>query len=360
MVVRTARRSFSSSFCAKLNRVLSPPTKSTPNNFSPRVMPKPRDTMTNSHVTMNSGLAMPKKLTLALLMRCSIGSDLMRFRSSRKLKIKRVTTSAVNKLAATPMVSVTPKPLISPAPPMDDNSMGDMAMGVAPSGAEQRAAALASAPGNEGMKEGLEALNLLAHSPQTAHFISWKIAQRFVADDPPPALVDRMARTFLASGGDIKSVLRTLVASPEFNSKKYFRNKVKTPMEFLASAYRTTLTDPSNPGALVNTIKNMGMPLYYALPPTGSSITADHWMNSGALVDRLNFADQLTSGKFANQKFDAPRIVALGLMSEPAQLPQAGGIVPARPAHAAYAEATLTEPASSAEPATPAGTEIPL
>jgi len=92
------------------------------------------------------------------------------------------------------------------------------------------------------MKEGLEALNLLAHSPQTAHFISWKIAQRFVADDPPPALVDRMANTFLSSGGDIKAVLRTLVASPEFNSKKYFRNKVKTPMEFLASAYRTTLT----------------------------------------------------------------------------------------------------------------------
>jgi uncharacterized protein (DUF1800 family) len=246
------------------------------------------------------------------------------------------------------------------APPMDDNSMGDMAMGVAPSGAEQRAAALASAPGNEGMKEGLEALNLLAHSPQTAHFISWKIAQRFVADDPPPALVDRMASTFLASGGDIKAVLRTLIASPEFNSKKYFRNKVKTPMEFLASAYRTTLTDPSNPGALVNTIKNMGMPLYYALPPTGYYITADKWMNSGALVDRLNFADQLTSGKFANQKFDAPRIVALGLMSEPAQLPQAAGIAPARPAHAAYAEATLTEPASSAEPATPAGTEIAL
>jgi hypothetical protein len=131
-------------------------------------------------------------------------------------------------------------------------------------------------------------------------------------------------------------------------------------MEFLASAYRTTLTDPSNPGALVNTIKNMGMPLYYALPPTGYYITADHWMNSGALVDRLNFADQLTSGKFANQKFDAPRIVALGLMSEPAQLPQAAGIAPARPAHAAYAEATLTEPASSAEPATPAGTEIAL
>ncbi|MGA1984391.1 MAG: DUF1800 family protein [Acidobacteriaceae bacterium] len=242
------------------------------------------------------------------------------------------------------------------APAMND-SMDEMMMG---GGAEQKAAALASAPGNEGMKEGLEALNLLAHSPQTAHFISWKIAQRFVADDPPPALVDRMARTFLASDGDIKAVLRTLVASPEFNSKKYFRNKVKTPMEFLASAYRTTLTDPSNPGALVNTMRTMGMPLYYALPPTGYYITANHWMNTSALVDRLNFADQLTSGKFAGQKFDAPKIVALGLMGEQSLPAQIAGTTDPHSGRPAYTEATLSETAPSTEPAIPAGAEIAL
>jgi len=241
------------------------------------------------------------------------------------------------------------------APAMDD-SMDEMTMG---GGNGQKAAALANAPGNAGMKEGLEALALLAHSPQTARFISWKIAQRFVADNPPPALVDRMAKTFLASDGDIKAVLRTLVGSPEFNSTRYFRNKVKTPMEFLASAYRTTLTDPSNPGALVNTIKNMGMPLYYALPPTGYYITADKWMNTSALVDRLNFAYQLTNGKFANQKFDAPKVVALGLLSEPSQPPQVASGGPARPT-ATYADATWTVPAASAQPATPAGTEIAL
>jgi uncharacterized protein (DUF1800 family) len=241
------------------------------------------------------------------------------------------------------------------APPMDE-SMGSMAMG----GAEQKAVALASAPGNEGMREGVEALNLLAHSSQTAHFISWKIAQRFVADDPPPVLVDRMAKTFLASGGDIKAVLRTLVASPEFNSTKYFRNKVKTPMEFLASAYRTTLTDPTNPGALVNTIKNMGMQLYFALPPTGYYITADKWMNTSALVDRLNFAYQLTNGKFAGQKFDAPKIVALGLMSEQTQFPQMAATPIPHPARAAFTETTMTETAPAAEPATSAGTEIAL
>jgi uncharacterized protein (DUF1800 family) len=237
------------------------------------------------------------------------------------------------------------------APSMDDMSMDDMAMG-----GGQQAVALANAPGNAGMKEGLEALNLLAHSPQTAHFISWKIAQRFVADDPPADLVDRMAKTFLSSDGDIKAVLRMLVDSPEFNSRKYFRNKVKTPMEFLASAYRTTMTEPSNPGALVNTIRNMGMPLYFALPPTGYYITADKWMNSSALVDRLNFAYQLTNSKFANQKFDAAKVVALGLMSE-----NSVGTEAASGPHAGYAEAMLTKPAPAAQQAaTPAGTEIAL
>jgi uncharacterized protein (DUF1800 family) len=178
-----------------------------------------------------------------------------------------------------------------------------------------------------GMKQGMEALSILAASPQTAHFISWKLAQRFVADDPPPTLVNRMTKTWLATDGDIKAVLRTLVASPEFNSKKYFRNKVKTPVEFVASAFRSTATDPGNAGALVGTLRSMGMPLYNALPPTGYSITADHWMNTGALVDRLNFAYQLTTGKFANQKFDAPRVLAMGLISERAspKIPEVAG-----------------------------------
>jgi uncharacterized protein (DUF1800 family) len=242
------------------------------------------------------------------------------------------------------------------APAMED-SMDEMMMG---GGTGQKAVALANAPGNAGMKEGLEALNVLAHSPQTAHFISWKIAQRFVADDPPPALVDRMAKTYLSSDCDIKAVLRTLVASPEFNSRKYFRNKVKTPMEFLASAYRSTLTDPSNPGALVYTIKNMGMPLYNALPPTGYYITADHWMNTSALVDRLNFAYQLTNGKFANQKFDAPKVVALGLMSQPSQPVQTATAASARLAPPTYAEATWTGAAPVERMATPSGGEIAL
>ena len=130
-------------------------------------------------------------------------------------------------------------------------------------------------------------------------------------------------------------------------------------MEFLASAYRTTLTDPTNPGALVNTIRNMGMPLYFALPPTGYYITADHWMNTSALVDRLNFAYQLTNGKFANQKFDAPKVVALGLLSESAQ-PESASAAPIRPAGAKYSDATWTVPTAAAPAMTPSGTEIAL
>jgi uncharacterized protein (DUF1800 family) len=206
------------------------------------------------------------------------------------------------------------------APPLDDDAamgMNGIGMGMEMGGgAEQKAMAEANALGNEGMKEGVEALKLLAHSPQTAHFICWKIAQRFVADDPPSALVERMAKTFLASDGDIKAVLRTLVASPEFNSKKYFRNKVKTPMEFLTSAYRSTLTEPTNPQPLVNQMRQMGMELYHALPPTGYNITADKWMNTSALVDRLNFAVQLTYNRLPEQKFDGAKVVALGLLSE--------------------------------------------
>jgi uncharacterized protein (DUF1800 family) len=212
----------------------------------------------------------------------------------------------------------------------------------------------------DSMKQGITALTLLAASPKTANFISYKLAQRFVADDPPPALVARMAATYLATDGDIKAILRTLVQSPEFNSRKYFRNKVKTPTEFIASTFRTTATDPANPGALVNTLRAMGMPLYSALPPTGYTITADKWMNSGALVDRLNFAYALTGNKFANQKFDSAHVLALGLMSQPANSPTSEAA--AHPARANYSEAIFTShlPSANLASANLAGPDIAL
>ena len=171
---------------------------------------------------------------------------------------------------------------------------------------------------DDGYEEGQRALEWLAAQPQTAHFISYELARRFVADDPPEDLVDRMAQTYMATDGDIKEILRTMVHSPEFNSQKYYRVKVKTPLEFVASVFRATDTNPTNPGALVGVIARMGEPLYQMQPPTGYSTTADHWMNSGALVDRLNFSLQFANSKVGGIKFDAPRLLAEGLLTRTA------------------------------------------
>ncbi len=179
-----------------------------------------------------------------------------------------------------------------------------------------------------GYQEGVNALTWLARQPQTAHFISLKLAQRFVADDPPAALVDRMAAAYLSTDGDIKEVLRAMVHSPEFFSRANYRNKVKMPLEFVASAFRATSTDPTNPQALVGVLKNMDEPLYRCQPPTGYAATADHWMNSAALVDRLNFSLQLTGSKVGGIRFDGPRLLAAGLLdhSGEASVPSARSV----------------------------------
>jgi len=134
-------------------------------------------------------------------------------------------------------------------------------------------------------------------------------------------LVDHMAKTYLATDGDIRETLRAMVHSPEFASQKYYRVKVKTPLEFVASVFRATDTNPANPGALVGVIGRMGEPLYQMQPPTGYSTTADHWMNSGALVDRLNFSLQFANSKVGGIKFDAPRLLAEGLLARTATPP---------------------------------------
>jgi uncharacterized protein (DUF1800 family) len=167
----------------------------------------------------------------------------------------------------------------------------------------------------KGIDEGLQVLDMLAKSPATARFISTKLARRFVADDPPPALVDAMAKTFLASDGDIKEVLRTMVHSREFWSPDVYRKKVKTPLEFVASAVRATGTQVQNPMPIVQALARMGMPLYQMQPPTGYSTKAQTWMNSDALLERLNFSVSLTSGGLGGVNFDPLRMLALGLLA---------------------------------------------
>jgi uncharacterized protein (DUF1800 family) len=149
--------------------------------------------------------------------------------------------------------------------------------------------------GGEG--EGMKALEMLAHHPSTAHFISKKLAMRFVTDDPPESLVQRMAETFRKTDGDIREVLRTMYRSPEFWAPEAYRAKVKTPLEFVVSAVRASGADVENPQALNQQLQKLGMPLYGMQPPTGYSMKADAWVNSAALLNRMNFGLALAAGK---------------------------------------------------------------
>ena len=166
-----------------------------------------------------------------------------------------------------------------------------------------------------GINEGMQILDMLAHHSNTAKFISRKLAMRFVADDPPPALVDRMAQKFLSTDGDIREVLRTMFKSPEFWSTKDYRAKVKTPFEFVVSSLRATGTDVNNAGPALGWLSRMGMPLYQMVPPTGYSMTESTWMNSEALIDRMNYALALSNGQVGGTNFDAGRLLALGTLS---------------------------------------------
>jgi uncharacterized protein (DUF1800 family) len=161
-----------------------------------------------------------------------------------------------------------------------------------------------------GEEEGLEVLHLLAHNPRTAHFISQKLAMRFVSDDPPPALVDRMTKTFMKKDGDIREVLRTMFKSPEFWSQETYRAKVKTPLEFVVSAVRASGAEVQDARALVGTLNNMGMMPYGMMPPTGYSMKADVWVNSSALLARMNFALGLAAGKVRGVKIDSASLTA--------------------------------------------------
>jgi uncharacterized protein (DUF1800 family) len=192
-----------------------------------------------------------------------------------------------------------------------------------------------------GLNEGLEVLDMLAKNPATARFISTKLARRFVADDPPPALVEAMAQKFLSSDGDIKEVLRTMVHSKEFWSPEVYRKKVKTPLEFVASAIRATGTQVQNPMPIVQALNKMGMPLYQMQPPTGYSTKAQAWMNSDALLERLNFSVSLTSGGINGVSFDPLRMLALGLLARSAK----EEIVPVNTSGGTDAAVTLVEDA---------------
>lgn len=163
-----------------------------------------------------------------------------------------------------------------------------------------------------GEKEGREVLHILAHHPATAKFISTKLAVRFVSDDPPPALIDRMTQAYLKKDGDIREVLKVMFHSPEFWATESYRAKVKTPLEFVVSAVRTSGAEVSDAMPLARQLQNFGMPLYGMQPPTGYSMKADAWVNSSALLGRMNFALALTAGKLKGVQVDPGQMLGAG------------------------------------------------
>jgi uncharacterized protein (DUF1800 family) len=148
-----------------------------------------------------------------------------------------------------------------------------------------------------GRRDAEEVLDILATHPSTARFIATKLARRFVSDQPPASLVDRAAARFRDTKGDIREVVRTIVTSPEFFAPEAYRAKVKTPFEFVAAAVRATSADTMNALPLVQAMRDLGMPPYQCQPPTGYADRADAWVNTGALLNRMNFAVALTDGR---------------------------------------------------------------
>jgi uncharacterized protein (DUF1800 family) len=150
-----------------------------------------------------------------------------------------------------------------------------------------------------GFKEGLQVLHLLATSPATAHFVCRKLAVRFVSDNPPQSLVDRLSMVFLASNGNIEEVMRFLVQSPEFWSVSSYRAKIKTPEDFVLSAVRAGGVEVADANVIVKAISDLGQPLYGRQTPDGYSLLSTPWVNSAALLERMNFSLALAGNRLS-------------------------------------------------------------
>ena len=152
-----------------------------------------------------------------------------------------------------------------------------------------------------GIKDGEKAIDILVNQPATAKYIARKLAVKFVSDNPSEALVDRVAKAFHDSNGDIKTTLRAMFNDREFYAPENYRAKIKTPLEVVVSAIRTVGAD-TNGGQIQASLAKMGEPLYGYQAPTGYPDTAEDWVNTGALLERLNFAVALASNRIPGTK----------------------------------------------------------
>jgi uncharacterized protein (DUF1800 family) len=181
-------------------------------------------------------------------------------------------------------------------------------------------------PSGGGMDDGLRVIELLARHPETARFIATKLARRFVSDTPPPSLVDKAAEAFRRSDGDLPTVLRTLIDSPEFFAPETYRAKIKKPLEFVASAMRVTGAETQVTHQLLRYLGRMGEPLFLAQPPTGYPDVGESWVSPDMLLTRMNFAADLISNRLPGSRISRE---GLGDVETLARLIAPGSLSPA-------------------------------
>lgn len=174
-------------------------------------------------------------------------------------------------------------------------------------------------PAGGGVQDGYAVIHLLATHPSTAKFISTKLARKFVNDNPPASLVEKMAQTFQKSGGDLREVLHTMFTAPEFFAPENFRAKIKTPFEMTVSAVRALGAETNGGPQFHRWLAQMGEGLFLAQPPTGYPDTAEHWVNTGALLERMNFAVALASNRVAGTRVNLETLAAPGKPSSTSQ-----------------------------------------
>lgn len=184
-------------------------------------------------------------------------------------------------------------------------------------------------PAGGGVEDGERVVDILVRHPATARFIAEKLARRFVSDDPPPALVARTAAAFTRTNGDVRAMLRAIVTSPEFWSPEAYRAKIKTPLEVVVSAMRaldariavpSEVTPNAGAYALAREVGRLGQPLYEAQPPTGYPDRAEAWVNTGALLGRMNFALGLAHNRLPGAHVDLAAVIGTADRRQPAQV----------------------------------------
>jgi uncharacterized protein (DUF1800 family) len=148
-----------------------------------------------------------------------------------------------------------------------------------------------------GIRDGEQVIDILVHHPSTARFIATKLVRRFVSDEPPQSLVDRVASTYKRTDGDIREMLRTIFVSDEFYSLNAYRAKTKSPFELVVSSVRAVGSETNGSPRLAQQIARMGQPLYQYQAPTGFPDRASQWTSSGTLVERLNFGVALAGNR---------------------------------------------------------------